>query len=45
MGGGFALGFQGTRVPVSLARAKGADAKVSGEKKTAFLIKKNYVHL
>ena len=27
--GDFVLGFLGTRVPVSLARVKGADAKVS----------------
>ena len=27
--GGFVLGFLVTRVPVSLARVKGADAKVS----------------
>ena len=40
VGGGLALGFQGTRVPVSLTRAKRADAKVGGEKETAFLINK-----
>ena len=37
----YPLGFPGTHVPICLARAKRADATMSGEKGTAFLINKS----